>query len=88
MITFAKNIPEINLPGFVTDTKEAPAFANFVGVTLRECAIFIGPEGGWSDAERAYFRGKNITSISLGSRVLRTETAGVCAAFLAKNIQK
>ncbi len=55
---------------------------------MKECAIFIGPEGGWSDVELKIFSEQKTVSISLGSRILRTETAGVCAAFLAKNIRK
>lgn len=39
--------------------------------------IFIGPEGGFADAEIALAREANMQLISLGKRILRTETAGL-----------
>ncbi len=38
-------------------------------------AVFIGSEGGFSVAEAAYARDKGMKSVSLGKRILRTETA-------------
>lgn len=41
-------------------------------------ALFVGPEGGWSDAERDYFAScEKACLVTLGPRILRTETAGV-----------
>lgn len=39
-------------------------------------AIFIGPEGGFDEAEIAYARDHQVEPITLGKRILRTETAG------------
>ena len=39
--------------------------------------IFIGPEGGFADSEIALAREKQMQLISLGKRILRTETAGL-----------
>lgn len=39
--------------------------------------IFIGPEGGFADAEIALARENEMKLISLGKRILRTETAGL-----------
>ncbi len=44
-------------------------------------AIVIGPEGGFSDTERAKLQGM-ATSISLGPRILRADTAAVAALTL------
>lgn len=38
-------------------------------------AVFIGPEGGWSDRERAYFQEARIPFMYLGDQNLKTETA-------------
>jgi len=42
-------------------------------------AIVVGPEGGFSGREMKEFRLAGVTSVSLGPRVLRTETAGPAA---------
>nr|MCR5012920.1 RsmE family RNA methyltransferase [Lachnospiraceae bacterium] len=39
--------------------------------------IFIGPEGGFTEDEIRLAEDKGITPISLGRRILRTETAGL-----------
>lgn len=41
--------------------------------------LMIGPEAGWSDAESAACRKAGCIAVSLGPRVLRTETAGMAA---------
>ncbi|MCV6586697.1 MAG: 16S rRNA (uracil(1498)-N(3))-methyltransferase [Marinibacterium sp.] len=49
----------------------------------RPGAILIGPEGGFSDAERTRLRGLPFTrSITLGPRILRADTAAVAALTL------
>ncbi len=43
----------------------------------RPVAVFIGPEGGFSDQEIAMAEEKGAETITLGHRILRTETAGL-----------
>ena len=45
-------------------------------------ALWVGSERGWSPAERDAFRNEGMTLCSLGSRVLRTETAVVAGLTL------
>jgi 16S rRNA (uracil1498-N3)-methyltransferase len=45
-----------------------------------DLALLVGPEGGWSDAERERFEREGVERWSLGERVLRVETAAVVAA--------
>ena len=40
-------------------------------------AVFIGPEGGFDVSEIAEAGEKGMVPISLGKRILRTETAGL-----------
>jgi 16S rRNA (uracil1498-N3)-methyltransferase len=41
--------------------------------------LYVGPEGGFSAAEVREARGAGITPVSLGPRILRTETASLVA---------
>jgi 16S rRNA (uracil1498-N3)-methyltransferase len=43
-------------------------------------AVLIGPEGGFSTAEVALARAAGFVPVSLGPRILRTETAGIVIA--------
>ena len=42
-------------------------------------ALAIGPEGGFGEGDRAALRAREFRELSLGPRILRTETAGVAA---------
>ncbi|MDE3114715.1 MAG: 16S rRNA (uracil(1498)-N(3))-methyltransferase, partial [Pseudomonadota bacterium] len=43
-------------------------------------AVLVGPEGGFDPAERALVRAQGfVTPVSLGSRILRADTAGLAA---------
>ena len=44
--------------------------------------IVVGPEGGWTDREREEAERYGAQSVSLGSRILRTETAALVAATI------
>jgi 16S rRNA (uracil1498-N3)-methyltransferase len=48
-------------------------------------AILVGPEGGFTEEERALVRGSGASAISLGPRILRAETAALAAlsAYMA-----
>lgn len=48
---------------------------------LQEIAVFIGPEGGYDESEAEKAREAGAIPVTLGKRILRTETAG--AAVLA-----
>ena len=50
-----------------------------------QVATFIGPEGGWTEAEMELFRKNNFKILSLGSNILRAETAAMIAAWKILN---
>jgi 16S rRNA (uracil1498-N3)-methyltransferase len=39
--------------------------------------IFIGPEGGWEESEVEKAKELDVKPVTLGRRILRTETAGL-----------
>lgn len=47
--------------------------------------IFVGPEGGWSKAERELAKRAKLIFYSLGDSVLRAETGAIIATWLAVN---
>lgn len=49
--------------------------------SMKEIAVFIGPEGGYDESEADKARESGAVAVTLGKRILRTETAG--AAVLA-----
>ena len=50
------------------------------GLTDDRFALLVGPEGGFSEAERSLLRGLDfVTAIPLGPRILRADTAAVAA---------
>lgn len=48
-------------------------------VTQDTAGILIGPEGGWSDAEKELFLSNNMQHMNLGKFTLRAETAAIIA---------
>ncbi len=54
-------------------------FETLASPQRHEIVIGIGPEGGWSDKDRAILRTHGFRGLRLGPRVLRTETAGLAA---------
>ena len=59
-----------------------PALSHLKGVPV---ALLIGPEGGFSEEERAHLRSLSfVTPIPLGPRILRADTAAVAAMALVQ----
>ena len=50
--------------------------------TTNALGVLIGPEGGWSEQELALLKAKNIPLISLGTQILRAETAAIAVSSL------
>ncbi|MFA6608520.1 MAG: RsmE family RNA methyltransferase [Candidatus Paceibacterota bacterium] len=51
----------------------------------KNVALFVGPEGGWSENEEKLFKDKGVMFVSLGKTILRAETASIVAcAFVVQ----
>jgi 16S rRNA (uracil1498-N3)-methyltransferase len=53
------------------------------GISSSPLAIFVGPEGGFTPEEVEEAKKMGLVPVSLGSRILRTETAGLVVAITA-----
>jgi 16S rRNA (uracil1498-N3)-methyltransferase len=72
--------------GFVLDPKSSQKISDISVQTRNTVMLLIGPEGGLSDAEIELSVQNRFQRLSLGPRILRTETAGMAAisTFQAK----
>jgi 16S rRNA (uracil1498-N3)-methyltransferase len=47
--------------------------------------LAVGPEGGWSESEQEMAHAAGWASVTLGSRILRAETAAIVAVTLLQS---
>jgi RsmE family RNA methyltransferase len=69
------------------DNYEAPQALGALALPARPSAVVLalGPERGWSAAERDLLRARGFAFAHLGPRVLRAETAAVAAVAIVKS---
>lgn len=91
-ITTPVKLKDLVLPSDVaTRVVLAESLPVLGGIRLRESlqshasdvALAVGPEGGWTDTELAWFRETGWVAASLGNTILRAETAAIVATALA-----
>ena len=73
-INFAKDF-DLTLAAYECE-RETTFRSALSGKSPKTVGIFIGPEGGLDDSEVELFKNAGITTVTLGKRILRTETAG------------
>ena len=59
--------------------------SEFLSNLLKEkksVTVVIGPEGGFSEEEIAYLSANGYEKVTLGSRILRAETAAICVCSI------
>lgn len=85
-ISFFKSLKDIDFKAFdlilLADENEKTKMLKDVVKTTdldKKIALIIGPEGGITDSERAFFNQKNAHIISLGDNILPTEIAAIYA---------
>lgn len=64
-----------SLPLYVCDRGESTTNID----QLEKMGLLIGPEGGWSEAEKALFKKLNLPVLNIASFTLRAETAAIIA---------
>ena len=55
---------------------------DIIKINPDSAAVFIGPEGGFTDSEVSFMAGRGILAAGLGNRVLRAETAAIAALII------
>lgn len=79
-------LPQSTVRRYALDNYEATAeFARKLGTDADDVVLAIGPERGWSTADRDLFRRHRFELVHLGRRVLRAETAVIAALTLLKS---
>ncbi|MBR3639913.1 MAG: RNA methyltransferase, partial [Clostridia bacterium] len=77
-LTFEKAVEEAagaDLPLFCWECAATPLKDVLRGRDPSTVSVVIGPEGGFSEEEAKYAEQAGLVPVSLGSRILRTETA-------------
>ena len=72
----------ISLYGSTQDSPSLKEILRSCKIPPEKIALFIGPEGGFSDDEVEQFSKIGVQPFSLGKRILRTETAGIVSAAI------
>ncbi len=83
IVEFSKILDMDLLPNRVVAlSPEGESFKKLSEEKAKDIAVFIGPEGGWSEREVESFKKHNVELISLGSPTLRAETAAIAISSL------
>jgi 16S rRNA (uracil1498-N3)-methyltransferase len=73
---------------YFMDESGAPPFLSMLPASRKaadQVAVMLGPEGGWTDAERQSAAGAGWMAASLGPLILRAETAAAAALAVVGN---
>ena len=69
----------------LSERSDAPPLrAVLKGQTAATVALAIGPEGGWTPQEQETFGLHHFESVTLGSNILRAETAAIVVAAILR----
>jgi 16S rRNA (uracil1498-N3)-methyltransferase len=71
---------------FVAYEKEDQLFLSNIEESFSSATMVIGPEGGFTNEEVNYLIEHGFTSVSLGNRIFRAETAAMAACILLDTI--
>jgi 16S rRNA (uracil1498-N3)-methyltransferase len=84
--SFGSLLPDTTSEGslwlLLDEQEESQSLRQQVSEPCAAVHLFIGPEGGLTDEERALARAHGLATVSLGRRILRAETAALIAATI------
>lgn len=73
----------------LAETEDQRTLAEAVGSSEAEAlTLAVGPEGGWTDEELKLFHDAGWLSASLGTTILRAETAAIAATVIAMALRR
>lgn len=72
-----KTMKELDLSVIAYECDKQNKFESYFKDDIETVGIMVGPEGGFSKKEIEYAVGEGIKTITLGKRILRTETAAI-----------
>jgi 16S rRNA (uracil1498-N3)-methyltransferase len=65
------------------ESRPGLALIDAIPYSADSLSLLVGPEGGWTDDERSEAREAGWTPVSMGTYILRAETAGIAALAVA-----
>lgn len=83
-LDFTQAVQSFNADHKLMLAPDASTYISSIAQPVKELCILIGPEGGFTQEEIKQAVGNNYTAISLGPRILRTETAGPACIAIAQ----
>lgn len=81
-VTYKQLIDHKSMLNFVAYEKEDRCYLYDIREQISSVTIVIGPEGGFSVDEVDYLTHHGFTSVSLGKRIFRAETAAIAACIM------
>jgi 16S rRNA (uracil1498-N3)-methyltransferase len=76
-MTLKESFKAFPVPGVVCSPEGSTGVPTF----SEKMIMYIGPEGGWSETDEMLFTEHHTKALSLGPRILRTETAAIVGAY-------
>jgi len=82
-ITLKEALSFCETPVMALHTKNgSKPFSEFRETIMNNVSVFVGPEGGWGVRDEELFKKKNVPFVTMGSQILRAETASIAVVSL------
>ncbi len=85
-LNFGDAIKNLNTPALICYEEEQKTPLTAQIPDGKDVAIFIGPEGGYTEEEIKLAKDYGIKPVTLGSNILRAQTAATCAVWALANL--